>query len=207
MKLVLAAPSGGKNMQIDVSDVTFGREFNEPLVHQVVNAYLSNGRSGTRAQKTRAEVRGGGAKPWKQKGSGRARAGTSSSPIWIGGGRAFAAKPADHSQKVNKKMYKGALCSILSELARTDRLIVVENNDIIPTEPKTRELLKKLTALNVKDALLVVDKWDDNLYLAARNLAKVVVKEVNKVDPVSLIRFNAVVMTQEAVRKIEEVLG
>ncbi len=207
MKLILAIPGGEKNMQIDASDTAFGREFNEPLVHQVVTAYLAGGRAGTRAQKTRAEVRGGGAKPWKQKGSGRARAGTSSSPLWVGGGRTFAAKPADHSQKVNKKMYRGAMCSILSELVRANRLMVVNNDDITLSVPKTRELLKKLASFSVREALLIVDKWDDNLYLAARNLAGVDVKEATKIDPVSLIKFDKVIMTKDAVRKIEEVLG
>ena len=207
MKLILATPGGGTNMQIDALDTAFGREFNEPLVHQVVTAYLAGGRAGTKAQKTRAEVSGGGAKPWKQKGSGRARAGSSNSPIWIGGGRTFAAKPSDHSQKVNKKMYRGAMCSILSELARTNRLMVINNDDIALTEPKTRELLKKLASFSVKEALVVIDKWDDNLYLASRNLAKVAVKEAAKIDPVSLIKFDKVILTQDAVRKIEEVLG
>lgn len=207
MKLILAMPGGGENMQIDALDTAFGREFNEPLVHQVVTAYLAGGRAGTKAQKTRAEVRGGGAKPWKQKGSGRARAGSSSSPIWVGGGRAFAARPADHAQKVNKKMYRGAMCSILSELVRTNRLVVVNNDDMMIGTPKTRELLKKLADFNVKEALLIIDKWDDNLYLAARNLHGVDVREATKIDPVSLLKFNKVIMTKDAVRKIEEVLG
>lgn len=207
MKLMLAMPGGGKSSEIDASDTTFGREFNEPLVHQVVTAYLAGGRSGTKAQKTRAEVRGGGAKPWKQKGSGRARAGSSRSPIWIGGGRTFAASPRDHGQKVNKKMYRGAMCSILSELVRANRLVVVNKSDIMPTLPKTRELLQKLGGFGLKDALLVVDKWDDNLYFASRNLVGVDVREAAKIDPVSLIKFEKVVMTTEAIRKIEEVLG
>jgi large subunit ribosomal protein L4 len=207
MKLVLAVPGGKNNMQIDASDTAFGREFNEPLVHQVVTAYLASGRAGTRGQKTRAEVRGGGAKPWKQKGSGRARAGTNSSPLWIGGGKIFAAKPSDHTQKVHRKMYRGALCSILSELVRTNRLMVVENEDITPNVPKTKELLQKLAKFNLKQALIIVDKWNDNLYLASRNLAGVCVKEAVKIDPVSLIKFDKVIMTQDAVRKIEEVLG
>lgn len=207
MKLVLAVPGGAKNIEIDASDTAFGREFNEPLVHQVVTAYLAGGRAGTRGQKTRAEVRGGGAKPWKQKGGGRARAGTSNSPIWVGGGRAFAAKPSDHSQKVPKKMYRGALRSILAELVRTDRLMVVNEADITPNMPKTKELLQKLAGFQLKEALIVIDKWDDNLYLASRNLAGVDVREATKIDPVSLIKFNKVIMTQDAVRKIEEVLG
>jgi large subunit ribosomal protein L4 len=207
MKLILAVPGGDKNMHVDVSDTAFGKEFNEALIHQVVTAQFAERRSGTRGQKTRAEVRGGGAKPWKQKGSGRARAGTSNSPLWIGGGKVFAAKPSDHSQKVNRKMYRGALRSILSELVRTDRLMVVNNDDIIPGVPKTKELLQKLSKFNLKEALIVVDKWDDNLYLASRNLVGVDVKEAVRIDPVSLIKFNKVIMTQEAVRKIEEVLG
>lgn len=207
MKLVLAVPGGGKNTQIEASDAAFGREFNEPLVHQVVTAYLTSGRAGTRAQKSRAEVRGGGAKPWKQKGTGRARAGTSNSPLWIGGGKTFAAKPTDHFQKVHRKMYRGAMCSILSELVRTDRLMVVKNDDITPNVPKTKELLKNLAKFDIKEALIVIDKWDDNLYLAARNVPNLGVREVTKIDPVSLIKFNKVIMTQDAVRKIEEVLG
>ena len=207
MKLMLAIPGGGTGAEIDASDTAFGREFNEPLVHQVVTAYLAGGRAGTKAQLTRAEVRGGGAKPWKQKGSGRARAGSSRSPIWIGGGRTFAAAPRDHWQKVNKKMYRGAMCSILSELVRANRLIVVDKTDIMPAAPKTRELLNRLTNLGVTDALLVVDQWDDNLYLASRNLVSIDVREASKIDPVSLIKFEKVVMTTAAMRKIEEVLA
>ncbi len=205
MELLLAATGSSLNSKVNVSESTFGQEFNEALVHQVMVAYLAGGRAGTRAQKTRSEVSGGGAKPWNQKGTGRARAGTSRSPIWRSGGRAFAAKPQDHSQKVNKKMYRGAMRSILSELARQDRILVV--NDIVPSLPKTRELLGKLNGLDITNALIVVSSWDANLYLAARNIPGIDVKEATMIDPVSLLKYKKVLMTEDAVRKIEEVLG
>lgn len=210
MELVLAVPGGNKvkKSKIEVSPVTFGKEFNEPLIHQVVTAYLAGARSGTKAQKTRSEVRGGGAKPWKQKGTGRARAGSSSSPIWVGGGRAFAAKPRDFQQKVNKKMYRGALQSILSELVRQERLIVVKHEDLSMSAPKTKELLSKLEGYEATDgALILVNIWDDNLFLSARNIPKVDVKAVDNIDPVSLIKHKRVLITEDAVKKIEEVLG
>ncbi|MBE7216464.1 50S ribosomal protein L4 [Shewanella benthica] len=190
---------------LEVSETTFGRDFNEALVHQVVVAYAANARQGTRAQKTRAEVIGSGKKPWRQKGTGRARAGTVKGPIWRGGGVTFAAKTQDHSQKVNKKMYRGALKSIFSELVRQDRLIVVESFTV--EAPKTKELKAKLAAMNLEDVLIVTPEIDENLFLAARNLYKVDVRDVAGIDPVSLIAFNKVLVTAEAVKQIEEMLG
>ncbi|HHF3024427.1 TPA: 50S ribosomal protein L4 [Vibrio diabolicus] len=190
---------------LTVSETTFGREFNEALVHQVVVAYAAGARQGTRAQKTRSEVSGGGAKPWRQKGTGRARAGTIRSPIWRTGGVTFAAKPQDHSQKVNKKMYRGAMKSILSELVRQERLIVVDNFSV--KAPKTKELVAKLKELELTDALIVTSEVDENLFLAARNLYKVDARDVAGIDPVSLIAFDKVVMTAEAVKQVEEMLA
>jgi len=190
---------------LEVSEATFGREFNEALVHQVVVAYAAGARQGTRAQKTRSEVSGGGAKPWRQKGTGRARAGTIRSPIWRTGGVTFAAKPQDHSQKVNKKMYRGAMKSILSELVRQERLIVVDNFSV--EAPKTKELVAKLKELELTDALIVTSEVDENLFLAARNLYKVDARDVAGVDPVSLIAFDKVLMTADAVKQVEEMLA
>ncbi|NAX16867.1 MULTISPECIES: 50S ribosomal protein L4 [unclassified Vibrio] len=190
---------------LTVSETTFGREFNEALVHQVVVAYAAGARQGTRAQKTRSEVSGGGAKPWRQKGTGRARAGTIRSPIWRTGGVTFAAKPQDHSQKVNKKMYRGAMKSILSELVRQERLIVVDNFSV--EVPKTKELLAKLKELELNDVLIVTGEVDENLFLAARNLYKVDARDVAGLDPVSLIAFDKVLMTAEAVKQVEEMLA
>ena len=190
---------------LEVSDATFGREFNEALVHQVVVAYAAGARQGTRAQKNRSDVSGGGKKPWRQKGTGRARAGTIRSPIWVGGGVTFAARPQDHSQKVNKKMYRGAVVSILSELVRQDRLIVVENFSV--EAPKTKELKAKLKEMELKDVLIITEELDENLFLAARNLYKVDVRDVQGIDPVSLIAFDKVVVTAAAVKKIEESLA
>ena len=190
---------------LEVSDATFGRDFNEALVHQVVVAYAAGARQGTRAQKTRSDVRGGGKKPWRQKGTGRARSGTIRSPIWVGGGVTFAARPQDHSQKVNKKMYRGAVKSILSELVRQDRLIVVENFSV--EAPKTKELKAKLKDMDLKDVLIITEELDENLFLAARNLYKVDVRDVQGIDPVSLIAFDKVLVTANAVKKIEESLA
>ncbi|EGR0263914.1 50S ribosomal protein L4 [Vibrio cholerae] len=190
---------------LTVSETTFGREFNEALVHQVVVAYAAGARQGTRAQKTRSEVSGGGAKPWRQKGTGRARAGTIRSPIWRTGGVTFAAKPQDHSQKVNKKMYRGAMKSILSELVRQERLIVVENFSV--EAPKTKALVAKLKELELNDVLIVTGEVDENLFLAARNLYKVDVRDVTGIDPVSLIVFDKVLMTAAAVKQVEEMLA
>ena len=190
---------------IEVSERTFGSEFNETLVHQAVVAYMAGGRQGTRAQLTRSEVRGGGKKPWRQKGSGRARAGSIRSPIWRSGGVTFAAKPQDHSQKLNKKMYRAALRSILSELVRQERLFVVA--DFVVESPKTKALVGKLGALNLSDVLIVTDADDVNLYLAARNLPHVDVRDVQGTDPVSLIAYDKVLVTVSAVKKFEELLG
>jgi large subunit ribosomal protein L4 len=190
---------------LEVSEATFGREFNEALVHQVVVAFGAGARQGSRAQKTRSEVRGGGAKPWRQKGTGRARAGTIRSPIWRSGGVTFAAKPQDHSQKVNKKMYRGAIQSILSELVRQERLIVVEKFAV--DAPKTKDLIAKLDALELKDVLIVTSEVDENLFLSARNLYKVDVRDVQGIDPVSLIAFEKVLMTADAVKQLEEALA
>jgi large subunit ribosomal protein L4 len=190
---------------LEVSEATFGREFNEALVHQVVVAFGAGARQGSKAQKTRSEVRGGGAKPWRQKGTGRARAGTIRSPIWRSGGVTFAAKPQDHSQKVNKKMYRGAIQSILSELVRQDRLIVVEKFTV--DAPKTKDLIAKLDALELKDVLIVTSEVDENLFLSARNLYKVDVRDVQGIDPVSLIAFEKVLMTADAVKQLEEALA
>ncbi|CAH0524494.1 50S ribosomal protein L4 [Vibrio hippocampi] len=190
---------------LTVSETTFGRDFNEALVHQVVVAYAAGARQGTRAQKTRSEVSGGGAKPWRQKGTGRARAGTIRSPIWRTGGVTFAAKPQDHSQKVNKKMYRGAMKSILSELVRQERLIVVDNFSV--EAPKTKELVAKLKELELTDALIITSEVDENLFLAARNLYKVDARDVAGIDPVSLIAFDKVVITAEAVKQVEEMLA
>ncbi|MDN3399107.1 50S ribosomal protein L4 [Psychrobacter sp. APC 3426] len=190
---------------VELSDTAFGREFNEALVHQVVTAYLAGARQGTRAQKTRAEVSGGGIKPWRQKGTGRARAGSIRSPIWRSGGRAFAAKPQDWSQKVNRKMYRGAMQCILAELIRQDRLILVEELSI--SAPKTKELIAKLNDLGAPRALIVTKEVDENLYLAARNIPHVNVLGTNEVDPVSLIAFDKVIMSVEAAKQFEEALA
>ena len=190
---------------IEVSERTFGGEFNETLVHQAVVAYMAGGRQGTRAPLTRSAVRGGGKKPWRQKGSGRARAGSIRSPIWRSGGVTFAAKPQDHSQKLNKKMYRAALRSILSELVRQERLVVVE--DFAVEAPKTKALVSKLGGLGLNDVLIVTDSLDENLYLAARNLPHVDVRDVQGSDPVSLIAYDKVLVTVSAVKKFEELLG
>jgi large subunit ribosomal protein L4 len=189
------------NSTVEVSEKTFGRDFNEDLVHQVVTAYLTSARSGTKAQKTRAQVAGGAGKPWRQKGTGRARAGTIRSPLWRGGGIIFAARPRDFRQKLNKKMYRAAMRSILSELQRQDRLMVVEEFTI--DAPKTRKLLAKLKALDMKSTLIVADQVDSNLHLAARNLTGVQVTEVSGLDPVSLIGFDKVLMTKAAIKRVE----
>ena len=200
MKLAVA---GGN--AIEVSNATFGRDFSEALVHQVVTAYLAGGRAGTKAQKTRSQVSGGGKKPWRQKGTGRARAGSIRSPLWRGGGRTFAAQPQDHSQKVNRKMYRGALQAILSELVRQERLIVLDGFDI--SVPKTSELRTKLAKLNFEKGLIITPQVDGNLFLATRNIPGVYALDVAGLDPVSLVAADKVIMTVEAVKKIEEWLG
>ncbi|WP_101760292.1 50S ribosomal protein L4 [Oceanicoccus sp. KOV_DT_Chl] len=190
---------------VEVSEVSFAKEFNEDLVHQVVTAYLAGARQGTRAQKTRADVSGGGKKPWRQKGTGRARAGTIRSPIWRSGGVTFAARPQDHSQKVNKKMYRAAMRSILSELARQERLIVVD--EFALKQPKTKLLVKALSGFGLEGALLISEDVSENLYLASRNLHKVNVVDAAGADPVSLIAADKVIITVPALKKFEELLG
>lgn len=204
MELTIATPEG-KGGTVSVSEVAFGKEFNQDLVHQAVVAYLAGARQGTKAQKTRSEVSGGGKKPWRQKGTGRARAGTIRSPIWRSGGTTFAAKPRNHDQKLNKKMYRGALRCILSELARQERLVVVEDFSI--ETPKTKALVQKLAQFDVSEALIVTEEVNESLYLSSRNLHKVDVTDVSGVNPVSLIRFDKVIMTVAALKKFEEVLG
>jgi len=206
MELGLTTATGkASKKNIEVSDDAFARPFNEALIHQVVTAYLSGARAGTHAQKTRSMVSGGGKKPWKQKGTGRARAGTSRSPLWRGGGKTFAAVTGDYSQKVNKKMYRGAMCSILSELVRQERLVVVD--DFALEAPKTKALVEKLCALNLDNALVVIHEGDLNVQLAARNLYDVDVCSAAQVSPVDLMRFERVLMTAEAVRRLEERLA
>lgn len=190
---------------IEVSDSTFSAPFNEALVHQVVNAVLSGGRSGTKAQKNRSQVSGGGAKPWRQKGTGRARAGTIRSPIWVGGGRAFAARPRDFSQKVNKKMYRAAMRSILSELLREDRLVVLDKFDI--KQPKTKEFKKLTEKLKADSALIVNDKFDENLFLSSRNIKNMEYSEVSSINPVSLMKYEKVIINVESLKIIEERLA
>lgn len=205
MELSVIKPGNTAAGTMSVSDVAFAREYNEDLVHQVVTAYLAGARQGTRAQKNRAAVNGGGKKPWRQKGTGRARAGTSRSPIWRSGGVTFAAQPQDHSQKVNKKMYRAAMQSIMSELARQGRLMVVERLDL--EAPKTKLLVQQLGEYGVDNVLIVSAQVDENLYLAARNLHKVDVRDVEGVDPVSLIGHDKVMITIDAIKKLEEMLG
>ncbi|MCK4608641.1 MAG: 50S ribosomal protein L4 [Gammaproteobacteria bacterium] len=194
-----------KGTAITLSDDVFACEFKEPLVHQVVTAYLAAARAGTRAQKTRSEVRGGGIKPWRQKGTGRARAGTIRSPIWRSGGVTFAAKPQNHAQKVNKKMYRAALRSILSELLRQERLLIAENFSV--ESNKTKELVLRLKNMNLSNVLIITDEIDEKLYLAARNLAHVEVTDTVGVDPVNLIGFEKVLMTVPVIKRFEEMLG
>lgn len=202
MNLNLAGAGAGT---VEVSDATFGKEFNEALVHQVVTAYLAGARQGTRAQKNRSDVRGGGKKPWRQKGTGRARAGTIRSPIWRGGGVTFAARPQDHSQKVNRKMYRAAMRSILSELVRQERLVVVD--EFAVEAPKTKQLVAKLEDLGLEKVLIVTEELDETLYLAARNIPNVDVVDAAAADPVSLVAFDKVLVTVSALRKFEEKLA
>lgn len=205
MELSVLKSGSSEAGSVSVSDVTFAREYNEDLVHQVVTAYMAGARQGTRGQKNRAAVSGGGKKPWRQKGTGRARAGTIRSPIWRGGGVTFAAQPQDHSHKVNRKMYRAAMRSIMSELARQDRLMVVESLDL--EAPKTKLLVKHLSEYGVDNVLIVSAELDENLYLAARNLHAVEVLDVEGVDPLSLIGHDKVMITVDAVKKFEEMLG
>jgi large subunit ribosomal protein L4 len=189
---------------ITVSDAVFSRDFNEDLVHQVVTAFMAAGRAGTKAQKNRSAVSGGGAKPWRQKGTGRARAGTSRSPIWRSGGVTFAAQPRNYSQKVNKKMHRAAMQAILSELARQERLIIVDS--LAQETPKTKELFTKLRGMGLENVLLVTDQYDENLHLSSRNIVNVDAIHASAINPVSLIAHENVLMTKDAIKKIEEQL-
>ncbi|WP_455367081.1 50S ribosomal protein L4 [Kaarinaea lacus] len=206
MDLQLTTQTGKSSKKtIEVSDATFAKEFNEALVHQVVTAYLAGARSGTRATKNRSAVRGGGTKPWRQKGTGRARSGTIRSPIWRTGGMTFAVQSQDHSQKVNKKMYRNAISNILSELVRQERLVVID--ELMLDAPKTKQLAEKLKALGLVDALIVVDELNDNLYLASRNLRNVDVCEAKRLNPVALVNSDKVLMTVNAVKQVEGMLA
>ncbi len=203
MKLELKNAQPASDIQL--SDESFGRAYNEALVHQVVTAYMAAGRSGTKAQKTRAEVRGGGKKPWSQKGTGQARSGSIRSPIWVGGGRAFAAKPRDFSQKVNRKMYRAAMQSMVSELVRQGRLVAVQSIEL--AAPKTRMLVSKLAELGLSKALILVEAFEEKLFLAARNLPHVEVMAVSSLDPLSLIKHDKVIATVGALKLLEQRLG
>ena len=203
MKLQLKNGSAGSEIQ--VSDAAFGRDYNEALVHQVITAYMNAGRAGTKAQKTRAEVRGGGKKPWSQKGTGQARSGSIRSPIWVGGGRAFAAKPRDYSQKVNRKMYRAAMQTMVSQLVRQDRLVAVETLEL--KEPKTKLLISKLAELGLTRALILVEAYEEKLFLAARNVPYVDVMPVASLDPVSLAKHDKVIATVGALKLLDQRLG
>lgn len=203
MELQMHKTAGSQS--ITLSDEAFGHAYNESLVHQVVTAFLAGGRAGTKAQKTRAMVRGGGKKPRPQKGSGQSRAGSIRSPLWRGGGKTFAAVPRDHSQKVNRKMYQGALRAILSELVRQERVVVLPEFGV--TAPKTKELAGKLKALGLENVLIVTEQVDEKLYLASRNLPDVDVRDATGVDPVSLIGFEKVLFTVPSIRRLEEWLA
>ncbi|HSW93570.1 MAG TPA: 50S ribosomal protein L4 [Gammaproteobacteria bacterium] len=197
--------SGSKKATIEVAEGVFGCKFNEPLIHQIVTAFLAAGRAGTVAQKTRSEVRGGGAKPFRQKGTGRARAGTIRSPIWRKGGVVFAAKPRNYEQKVNKKMYRSAIRSILSEMVRLERLVVIES--FLAETPKTRDLIKSLAELKMgQNVVIITEAVDENLYLASRNLPYVEARDVAAVDPVCLVGAEKVLITVAALRQLEELL-
>jgi len=197
------AVTGGK--EINVSDATFGREFSEALVHQVVTAYLSGARAGTKAQKSRSTASGGGRKPWRQKGTGRARSGTIRSPIWRGGGRTFAATPRDHSQKVNRKMYRSALQAIFSELVRQERIVVVDSLEL--AKPRTKALIAQLAELGFEKGLIVMNESNENVFLASRNIPGVYMLDVSGIDPVSLVAAEKVLITVDAIEKIQEWLG
>ena len=206
MELNLIDDQGKATAKVSASDATFGREFNEALVHQLVTAYLANGRQGTRAQKDRGEVKHSTKKPFRQKGTGRARAGMTSSPLWRGGGRIFPNRPDENfSQKLNRKMYRAGVCAILSQLAREDRLVVVDSFTL--SAPKTKLLAAKLKSMGFDDVLIITDALDDNLRLSSRNLHYVSVASVSEADPVTLIRHEKVVVTKSAVAKIEEMLA
>jgi large subunit ribosomal protein L4 len=206
MELALTT-AGGKasTKKVAVADTAFAREFNEGLVHQIVTAYLAGARAGTRAHKSRSDVKGGGSKPWRQKGTGRARSGTIRSPLWRGGGKTFAAGNQDWSQKINKKQYRAGMRAILSELVRQERLLVVDSLEM--KEPKTKQLVEQLGKLGLDSVMIVVDAMDKNLYMAARNLHKVGLSEAGVVDPVNLIKFDKVLVTVPALKKLEEMFA
>lgn len=201
MQIDIVSDAGGVG-SVELADRTFAVDYNEALVHQIVTAYMAGSRRGTKARKSRAQVRGGGRKPWRQKGLGRARAGSIRSPIWRGGGATFAAQPRSYAQKVNRKMYRGAMRSILSELARRERIVVVE--DFVLDKPKTKDMVARLSALGLTDVLIVTAEQDDTLVLASRNLHRVAVQRCTEVSPVSLLSFDKVLMTVGAVKRIEE---
>ena len=205
MDLKVISDNGQSTTSISASDTLFGREYNEALVHQIITAYLANARSANRAQKGRADVKKSTRKPWRQKGTGRARAGMASSPLWRGGGRIFPNSPEENfSHKVNRKMYRAGMGAILSQLVRENRLSVIE--EFVVDSPKTKLLSQKLKDMGLSEVMLITDKVDENLYLSARNLPHVMVVEVSRVDPVSLLRFEKILMTQSAIKKIEEML-
>tara|TARA_R110002110_G_scaffold415719_2_gene654255 strand:- start:22989 stop:23603 length:615 start_codon:yes stop_codon:yes gene_type:complete len=203
MKLALAMSSGSTD-SIDVSETLFNRDFNEALVHQVVTALQAGNRAGTKAQKNRSDVSGGGAKPWRQKGTGRARAGTIRSPIWRGGGKTFASSPRNFEQKINRKMYQGAMRSILSELVRQDRVRIVDSFEV--SEPKTKVLVEKLKGMELSATLIVMPVIEDNLYLAQRNLPKVSITTSQQLTPLKLLQYDHVILSVDALRKLEETL-
>ena len=202
MQLTLHKTGNTSTSKVDVADAVFAAEYNEALIHQAVVAFMEGARAGTKAQLTRSEVRGGGKKPWRQKGTGRARSGTIRSPIWRGGGVTFAAKPRKFGQKLNKKMYRGALRSILSELARQERLLIIDN--IEPEQPKTKLMLEQLKQLGLQEVLIITDEITENLFLAARNIPKVEVIDTSEMDPYILVGFDKVLMTQSALQSVED---
>ena len=205
MELKLTTASGQASTKtVELSEDTFNKDYNEALIHQVVTAYLAGGRSGTKGQKNRSAVRGGGAKPWRQKGTGRARSGTIRSPIWRSGGTTFAAGNRDFSQKVNRKMYRSAMISIVSELVRQERILVLE--ELKMAGPKTKELAVQLKALDCQNALIVTQDFDQNIYLSSRNLINIEYSDARHINPVNLVRYDKVVITAEAVKTVEEML-
>ncbi len=205
MELNLTTASGNASKKtLEVSEETFNKDFNEALIHQVVTAYMAGGRAGTKAQKNRSAVSGGGAKPWRQKGTGRARSGTIRSPIWRSGGTTFAAKNRDFSQKVNRKMYRSAMISIVSELVRQERLVVL--SELKMDGPKTKELAETLKTLDCENALIVTQDFEQNIYLSSRNLMNIEYTDAQHINPVNLVRYNKVIMTADAVKKVEEML-
>ncbi len=205
MELILTTASGDASKQtVEVSEQTFNKDFNEALVHQVVTAYLAGARAGTKGQKNRAAVSGGGAKPWRQKGTGRARSGTIRSPIWRSGGTTFAATNRDFSQKVNRKMYRSAMTSIVSELVRQERFVIL--TDLKMDGPKTKELAETLKSLNADNALIVTSDFEQNIYLSSRNLINIEYTDAQHVNPVNLVRYEKIVITADALKKVEEML-